>query len=99
MFCRNSLKLRITLSSCNAKSKSDRAKTQRSFVNSHESIVGESVWWAWLQPFARFIDLKLQIFGPSLVASSWIEEVFPSTPSTSPSRPTLGLEVYKFYYN
>ena len=41
----------------------------------------------------------LQIFGPTLVASSWAGEVFLSTPSTSPSRPTLGLEVHEFYLN
>ena len=28
-------------------------KTQTNFVDSHESSVGESVWWAWPQPFAR----------------------------------------------
>ena len=57
--------------------------------------MGESVWWAWPQLFARFIDFEvLQIFGPTLVASSWAGEVFPSTPSTLPSRPALGLEVY-----
>ena len=73
-------------------------KTQCSFVDSHESSVGELVWWAWLQLFARFIDLSvLQIFGPTSVASSWAGEVFSSTPSTLPSRPTLGLEVYEFY--
>ena len=33
-------------------------KTQHRFVDSHESSVGELVWWAWLQPFARCIDLK-----------------------------------------
>ena len=33
-------------------------KTQHSFVDSHESSVREFVWWAWLQPFARCIDLK-----------------------------------------
>ena len=31
-------------------------KTQCSFVDSHESSVGESVWWAWPQPFARCTD-------------------------------------------
>ena len=38
----------------------------------------ESVWWAWPQPFARFIDLKCcKFFGPTLVASSWAGGVFP----------------------
>ena len=75
-------------------------KTQRSFVDSHKSSAGESVWWAWPQLFARYIDLKCcKFFGPTLVASSWAGEVFPSTPSISPSRPTLGLEVYEFYLN
>ena len=41
----------------------------------------------------------LQIFGQTLVDSSWAGEVFPSTLTTSPSRPTLGLEVYEFYLN
>ena len=41
----------------------------------------------------------LQIFGPTLVASSWAGEVFLPTPSTSPSRPTLGREVYELYLN
>ena len=41
----------------------------------------------------------LQIFDPTLVASSWAGEVFPFTPSTSPSKPSLGLEVYEFYLN
>ena len=46
--------------------------------------------------FARCIDLKCCKF---LVASSWVGEVFPYTLSTSPSRPTFGLEVYEFYLN
>ena len=49
------------LSGCNAKSKGDRAIAQRSYVDNHESICGrqgESVWWAWPQPFARCMDLK-----------------------------------------
>ena len=33
------------------------------------------------------------------MASFWAGEVFPFTPSTSPYRPTLGQEVYEFYYN
>ena len=43
---------------CNAKSKGGRSKTQLSFVDSHETNLWESVWWAWLQPFAGCIDLK-----------------------------------------
>ena len=69
-------------------------KTQYSFV---ETSVGKLILWAWLQPFARFIDLNCCKFWPNFGASSWAGEVFPSTPSTSPSRPTLGLEVYEFH--
>ena len=54
MFCRNFAE---TKNNCSA-SKSDRAKTQLSFVDSHESSVGVSVWWAWPQLFARYIDRK-----------------------------------------
>ena len=39
------------------------------------------------------------MFRSTLVASSRAGEVFSSTPSTSPSRPTLGLEVYELYLN
>ena len=101
MFCRNWLKLRITVQPVMQKARVVEAKTQRRFVDSHESSVGELVWWAWLQPFARCIDLKCcKFFGTTLVASSALAgEVFPSTPSTSPFRPTLWLEVYEFYLN
>ena len=88
MFCRNWLKLRITVQPVMQKARVVEPKTEHRFVNSHESSVGELVWWAWLQPFARCIDL--QIFGMTLVASSALaEEVFSSIPSTSPFRPTL----------
>ena len=98
MFCRNWLKLRITVQPVMQKARVVEPKTQCRFVVSHESSVGELVWWAWLQPFVRCIDL-LQIFGPTFLASSWAGEVFLSIPSTSSSRPTLGLEVYEFYLN
>ena len=98
MFCRNSLKLRITIQPVMQKARVVEPKTQHSFVESHESSVGELVWWACFQPFARFIDLKCcKFLGPTLVTSSWAGEAFPSTPSTSPSRTTLGQEVYEFY--
>ena len=58
MFCRNLLKLRITVQPVMQKARVVEPKTQCSFVDSHESRVGELVWWAWLQLFARFIDLK-----------------------------------------
>ena len=58
MFCQNSLKLRITFQPVMQKAWVVEPKTQRSYVDSHESSVGELVWWAWLQPFARFISLK-----------------------------------------
>ena len=94
MFCRNSLKLRITVQPVMQKARVVEPKTQHSFVDSHESNVGKLVWWAWPQQFARCIDLKCcKFFGPTLMASSWAGEVFPSIPLTSPSRPTLGLEV------
>ena len=58
MFCQNSLKLRITVQLVMQKARMIEPKTQCSFVDSHESSVGESVWWAWPQPFTRCIDLK-----------------------------------------
>ena len=58
MFCRNLLKLKITVQPVMQKARAVEPKTQCSFVDSHESSVGELVWWAWFQPFARFIDLK-----------------------------------------
>ena len=39
--------------------------------------MGELVWWVCLQPFARCE--VLQIFGPTLVASSWAGEVYTCT--------------------
>ena len=100
MFCRNSLKLRITVQPVMQKARVVEQKTQHSFADSHESNVGKSVWWAWPQQFARCIDLKCcKFFGLTLMASSWAGEVFPSIPLTSPSRPTLGLEVYEFHLN
>ena len=55
MFCCNLLKLRITVLPVMQKARVVKQKTQRTcnFVDSHESSVGESVCWAWLQPFAR----------------------------------------------
>ena len=38
-------------------------KTQRGYVDSR---VGESVWWVWPQPFARFSDLKCCKFSALL---------------------------------
>ena len=58
MFCQNLLKLRITVQPVMQKARVVGPKTQCSFVDSHESSVGELVWWVWLQPFARCIDLK-----------------------------------------
>ena len=58
VFCRNWLKLRITVQPVMQEARVIEPKTQHRFVNSHESSVGELVWWAWLQPFARCIDLK-----------------------------------------
>ena len=83
-FCRNWLKLRVTVQLVMQKARVVEPKTQCRFVDSHESSVG----------------LKCcKFFGLTLVASSWAREVFPSTPSTSPSTPTLELEVYEFYSN
>ena len=58
VFCWNWLKLRVTVQLVMQKARVVEPKTQRRFVDSHESSVGELVWWAWLQPFARFIDMK-----------------------------------------
>ena len=58
MFCWNSLKLRITFQPLMQKARVVKPKTQHNFAESHESSVGESVWWAWAQLFARCIDLK-----------------------------------------
>ena len=64
------------------------------------------MWWDVLLQFAETKNYcsenyarSVANFGPTLVASSWAGEVFLSTPSASPSRPTLGLEVYEFYLN
>ena len=65
MFCQNSLKLRITVQPAMQKARMVEPKTQRSFVDNHESSVGESVWWACPQPFARCIDLKCYKFWPN----------------------------------
>ena len=54
----NSLKLRITIQAVMHKARGIDPKTQRSFVDCNESSVGDSVWWAWPQPFASRIDLK-----------------------------------------
>ena len=62
MFCCNLLKLRITVQPVMQKARVVEPRTQRSFVDSHESSVGESVWWAWHQLFARCIDLKCYKF-------------------------------------
>ena len=62
MFCRNSLKLRITVQPVMQKAMVVEPKSQHSFVDSHKSSVGESIWWAWPQPFARCIDLKCYKF-------------------------------------
>ena len=43
----NSLKLRITVQPVMQKARVIEPKTQYSFVDSHESSVGVSVWWAW----------------------------------------------------
>ena len=49
------LKLRTTVQPFMQKARVVEPKMQHSFIDSHESSVGgwESVWWAWLQPFAR----------------------------------------------
>ena len=52
------VKLRITVQPVMQKARVVEPKTQRKFVDSHESSVRELVWWAWLQPFAKCIDLK-----------------------------------------
>ena len=44
MFCQNWLKLRITVQPVMQKARVVKPKTQCSFVDSHESIVGELVW-------------------------------------------------------
>ena len=56
MFCQNWLKLRITVQPVMQKARVVETKTQHSFVDSHENIVGELVWWAWPQQFDRCID-------------------------------------------
>ena len=58
MFCRNWPRLKITVKPVMQKARVVEPKTQCSFVDNHESSVGESVWWAWPQPLARCIDLK-----------------------------------------
>ena len=55
MFSRNSLNLRITVQPVMQKARVIEPETQH---DRHESIVGELVWWAWPQSFARCIDLK-----------------------------------------
>ena len=97
VFCRNWLKLRITVQPVMQEARVIEPKTQHRFVNSHESSVGELVWWAWLQPFARCIRFEVLQIVLTLVALPWAEEVFQSTPSTSLFRLTLGREVYEFF--
>ena len=58
MFCRNSLTLRITVQPVMQKTRVVEQNSQCNFVDSHESSMGESVWWAWPQLFARCIDRK-----------------------------------------
>ena len=58
VFCWNWLKLRITVQPVMQKARVVEPKAERRFVDSHESSVGELVWWAWVQPFARCIYLK-----------------------------------------
>ena len=97
MFCWNSLKLRIPIQPVMQKARVVEPKTQHSFVDSHESSVGGSIWCMWPQPFARCIDLKC---CKCLVQLWWLPPGLEgSTPSTSPSRPTFGLEVYELYLN
>ena len=69
VFCQNSLKLRITYQPVMQKARVIEPKIQHSFVDSYENSVGESVWWAWPQPFARCIDLKCCKF---LAQLSWL---------------------------
>ena len=57
MFCWNLLKLRVTVQPVIQRARVVEPKTHCSFVDSHESSVGELVWRG-LQPFARCIDLK-----------------------------------------
>ena len=64
MFCRNWLKLRITFQPLMQKARVVEQKTQGSFVDSRETMWGESVWWAW--PQSRFIDLKCCKFSALL---------------------------------
>ena len=52
-FFQNSLKIKITVQRVMQKARVVEPKTQPSFVDSHKSSMGESVWWAWHQPFAR----------------------------------------------
>ena len=95
MFFWNSLKLRITVQPVMQKARVVEPKTRHSFVDSHENSVGESVWWAWPQRFARCIANFWPDFGGFLLG--W--RGLPIYSSTTRSRPTLGLEVYKFYLN
>ena len=103
MFCRNLLKLRITVQPMMQKARVVEPKTQCSFVDSYESSVGLSVWWVWLEPFARCtcIDRNCCKFLAQLCwLPPWLERSSHlCTPTTSPFRPTLGLEVYEFYLN
>ena len=70
MFCCNALKLRITFQPVMQKARVVEPKTQCCFVDNHESIVGESVWWAWPQPFARCIDIIFYMFITQVCASN-----------------------------
>ena len=52
----NQLKLTVTVQPVMQKARVVEQKTQHSLVDSHESSMGVSVWWAWPQPFAKYID-------------------------------------------
>ena len=58
MFCWNCLKLRITVQPVMQKARVVEPKTQHSFVDSHESSMGDWSGRCGIQPLARFIDLK-----------------------------------------
>ena len=103
MFCRNSLKLRTTVQPVIQKARVVEPKTQCSFVDSYKSSVGESVLWAWLEPFAKCTHIDrncCKVLAQLWWLPPWLERSSRlCTPTTSPFRPTLGLEVYEFYLN
>ena len=70
-FCCTLLKLKITVHPVMQKARVIEAKTQYSFVDSHNSSMRKSVWWVWPQPLARYIDRKCYKFWPYFGLLGW----------------------------